>query len=237
MSRFMKVMGLCLVAAFVMSAMAAGTASAAKPEFLFQGSKPDFSSKSGAGKLETSSGETVSCTADTDRGEVEGASGSKKVTDVLISFTGCTSKILTITYKCQTAGANPEEIKTTDLEGELGYIKKAAPVEVGLLLKPKGTNLFAEFECVHNTEKIIIKVKGSIIGKITPINKLVDPGEHATLTYEKGAKTGEPEITKFEGGAKDELLTETTISKKFLESSIAGSKDEIFFLESIEICA
>ena len=237
MKSMMKVIGLCLVAASVTSAMAAATSSAAKPDFLFAGSKPDFSSKSGPGKLETSAGETVSCTSDTDLGKVEGVTGSKKVTDVLISFKGCTSKILTITYKCKSTGANEEEIRTNDLEGELGYIKAAAPIEVGLLLKPIGGGNFVEFECVHSTEKITIRVKGSIIGRITPINKLVDPSEHSLLEYEKGAKTGEPEITKFEGLAANKLETESTVSKKFNESSISGSKDEIFFLESIEISA
>ena len=45
------IMGLCLVAAFAVSAVAAATASATKPEFRFSGTATAFSSKSGPGTL------------------------------------------------------------------------------------------------------------------------------------------------------------------------------------------
>jgi hypothetical protein len=219
-----KIMGLCLAAAFVMSAVPAGSAMAAAPEFLFTSSSVTFTSK--AGKLETSSGEEVNCTSSSGAGEFEGTSPSKKITKVTVSYHGCTSKILTNTYKCKTAGANEEEIKTRELEGTIGYINKnTTPREIGLLFQPKGGGNFAEFECVHSKETVTIRVKGSIIGKITPVNTLVDlfAGGSALIDMSKGANKGEPSVNKFEGAAEDELLTESTISKKFEKSAIEDS--------------
>jgi hypothetical protein len=126
-SRFMKIMGLCLVAAFLTSAVAAATAFAEeKPTFLFKGHPARaFSSKQvGEGTLETTSGETVKCTGGTNTGEFE---NEKRAKDILIAFTGCTAKVLTTTYECQSflPGSNKEEIKTFDLLARLGYTNKA----------------------------------------------------------------------------------------------------------------
>ncbi len=234
--KLIKIMGLCLVAAFVMSAVTSAVASAAEPEFRFEGSKK-FSYTSQAGKLETSNGEEVNCKTTSGTGEIEGTSGSKKVTEVKIAFHGCTSTILAKTYKCKSTGAAEEEIKTNTLEGELGYVNKTTtPREVGLLLKPVGGGNFATFECVRGEEAIKITVKGSIIGRVPTINILIDIFSFALLDYEKGTNKGEPKVTKFEGGAENELLTESTISKKFLKSAISGSI-LIFGFESYEIKA
>ena len=173
-----KIMGLCLVAAFLMSAVAVATASATKPEFRFSGAAKGFSSKSGAGVLvqkasatSEENGSKVECTSDTDNGEIEGASGTDKVTNVLVLFSGCKATVLAKEYTCTTSGQLPGVIKTNQLEGQLGYINESKK-EVGLVLKPKPpAELFAEFECTRNAEKLTIKVRGEIIGKITPVNK------------------------------------------------------------------
>jgi len=235
--------GLCLASAFLMTAVAVDTASATTPEFIFGAGSKAFSSKSGAGKLEDKAGATVSCTSDTDSGEIEGGSGSKKVTDVLVAFKGCRSKVLTKEYTCTSTGANIEEIRTTDLEGVLGYINsKTTPREVGLLLNPiVAGGPFAEFECTTvkaPPETIKIKVKGSIIGKIEPVNTLVDLGESLLLKYKKGTNKGEPGVKVFEGGTEKKLETSVSnLSSGAFEESGLETTDEIFPLISILIRA
>ena len=238
MTRFTKIMGLCLVAVFVMSAVAVATASAAEPEFVFSGSKAFSTKSTEKGKLETSIGEEVKCTEESGTGEIEGTSGSKKVTKDFTFFKGCTTEILAKVYNCQSASRATGEIATNELEGELGYINKTNK-EVGLLLKPKSpATLFAEFECVNGANKTKIKVKGSIIGRIptTSINSLIDITSYLLLDYGKGAAKGEPEIKSFEGLSEDHLLTESTASKAFNNFSIEASI-RFYFSVSITIKA
>ena len=244
-----KIMGLCLVAAFAVSAVAVATASATKPEFRFSGTKRAFSSKSGAGTLYASNGAEVKCTLDTDDGEIGGASGTDLVTNVLVSFTKCTLTLLGKTGECKTVGANKEEVRTNILEGQLGYIKKTAPVEVGLVLKPKSPNtVFATLECVNGSVTRTIEVKGEIVGKIAPINKLIAPGkgegeEAFTLTYKVKGKT-KPENTEQVPNALEVLgtpltgllLTSNENGGTFANAGLETT-DEIFPLESVEISA
>jgi len=241
MKSMMKVMGLCFVAAFVMSAVAAATASASAttPEFRFAAGNKEFSSTGTIGKLETSAGELVECKEETDRGEIEGASPSHRIRDLLISYKGCTSTILTKTYKCQSSKANSEEIKTFNLLARLGWISKPK-TEVGILFNPEAgvsgnpNNLFAEFACVKGEETISIKVRGSVIAKITPVNTLINLGGSFLVAFTKGAGKGEPGIKSFEGLVINKLETETTTSKKFIESSAEGEAN-FFPLVSTEI--
>jgi hypothetical protein len=248
-----KIMGLCLVAAFLVSAVAVATASATKPEFRFSGTKTAFSSTSGAGTLVQENGTTeengskVECTKDYDTGEIEGASGTDKVTNVLVLFTGCTSEVLGTTYNCGTSSAASGEIKTNALEGQLGYINESAKT-VGLVLKPKSpATLFALFECESAAKaKLSIKVRGEVIGKITPVNTLVGPGEattHFKLSYEQNAMhkwKQEPNELKVLGTQLTGLLLEASISKvnsgAFTFAAISTT-DEVFPLQSTEISA
>lgn len=245
----MKIMGLCLAAAFLVSAVAVASASAVGPVFLFSGTAKGFSSKSGAGTLvqknptSEANGSEVKCTSDTDTGEIEGATDTDKVTNVLVVFSGCTSTVLTETYTCTTSGQAAGVIKTNQLEGQLGYISESEKT-VGLVLKPKSpATLFAEFECEKAGHKISIKVKGEIIGKITPVNELVSAGGHFTLKYKYNATkkwVQEPNELKVLGETKTGLLLESSISNvgegKFSLSGIETT-DEIFVLQSTEIMA
>jgi hypothetical protein len=248
----MKVMGLCLVAAFAMSAVAAATASATKPEFRFSGTKTQFSSKSGATTFtqkvsgtSEENGATFKCEKGVDTGEVEGASGTDKATNIVILLLDCSSTVVAKTFTCTTPGQEAGVIKTSVLEGQLGYISESAKT-VGLVLKPKSpATLFAEFECTKGTEKIAVKVRGELIGKVTPVNELISPGGHFTQTYTANATkkwVQEPNELKVLGELKTGLLPESSISiigttkGEFLFSALT-STDEVFPLQSTEIAA
>lgn len=250
--RSIKIMGLCLVAVFVMSAVAVATASAATPTFLFGtggGGKPQFSSVSGPGKLVAKVGaegkSTVECTSDKDTGEI--IPGTDRVRNVLVIYKGCTAVFEGSSAKipCSSTGQQSKEIKTNQLEGDLGYVKSTAPVEVGLVLKPQApAELFAEFECEEGAIKNKIRVKGEIIGKIEPINILVGPTETTkffTLTYTKGANAWEQGLTSLEvlGKKETELLLLTKIGGEAAEFQFSGleTTDEVFPLESVTISA
>jgi hypothetical protein len=245
-----KIMGLCLVAAFAMSALATASASAVGPVFLFSGSKKEFSSKSGKGELvqkasatSEENGSVVKCESDTDLGEIEGATDTDKVTNVLVVFAGCTATVLAKTFTCTTTGQASGVIKTNQLEGQLGYINESEKT-VGLVLKPKSpATLFAEFNCTRTGETISIKVKGEIIGEITPVNKLVEPGGSFILGYTPNATKKwlqVPNELKVLGELKTGLLLEASVSLvasgAFLFSGIKTT-DEVFPLQSTEIMA
>jgi hypothetical protein len=241
----MKIMGLCLVAAFLVSAVAVATASAAKPEFRFSNeeSKKAFSSRSGAGILFAPTGGEIKCTSDTDLGEIEGASGTDKVNNVVVIFTGCTFKILGETWKCKTAGApNAEEVRTNALEGQLGYINKPAKT-VGLVLKPKAPNtVFATLECKTKagTTTRKVEIKDEIIGAITPVNDLIEPGEHFTLTYkvENANKTVQvPNALEVLGTLFTGLLLQSNENGGAFANTGLETVDEIYPLQSTEISA
>jgi hypothetical protein len=243
--KYFKSLGLCLVAVFALGAVTAATASAITPPmFSWSSGSTKFSSKGGAGTLETEKKETVSCTAETDEGEVEGPSPSSKIRKVKISYTGCRSSILN--EKCKSTGANEEEIKTFELEGRTGWINRAK-TEPGILFSPETgnagnpNNLFAEFKCSTNT----IRVKGSIIGSVPGelFGRLIGPPSDETafknflkIDFKKGTKAGEPAVKKFEGATEeDKIRTETPLTGgAFIESSAEGSV-EVFPLISLEL--
>jgi hypothetical protein len=249
--RYFKMVGLCLAAVFVMSAVVVASASAEGALFLFpnaaNGSAQDFSSKTGAGTLVQKNGAEVKCLSATNTGVA--IAHSDKAQKVLIVFQECTTKLLGETKKCTTPGQPSGVIKTNQLSGNLGLLNKTGEAEkVGLVLKAEeATGLFAEFEC---TALVKVKVRGreissteraGIIAEVLPasVEKLIDPKEAGFLVYKKGT---EPWEQKFQ------TLTTlgSTVEKLLLESSIDGTPFElaaieenenvsIFFLESVRI--
>lgn len=162
--------------------------------------------------LETASGTVVECKAESSTGKT--VAGTKQITGVVVTFTGCETAIV---GSCKTPGAKAGEIVTNSLEGEIGYIEPKTNHEVGLDLWPasrKGTEeqkkhefkaLFVKFECT-----IFVKneVKGSVIGKLTPVNAAASTT--GTITYTKGTNKGEQlfkKLEKVEGGVEDVLMS------------------------------
>lgn len=169
----MRIVGLCLVAAFALSAIVPGSASAlpeigkcvakaggkytnagcttkGKGSFEWQKviTKKKFTSAGGEGVLEGASGTQISCKTQSAVGEYKGTTSFKEVTNVKATFNGC--ELPLFKAECKTKGAAAGEITTTGLTGKLAYTSGkgtgSPKVNQGLtpLVKKKG---FALFEC------------------------------------------------------------------------------------------
>lgn len=196
-----RLIGLCLVAAFALSAVAAASASA--KEVLYELSKgtfpATFTSTGGKSTLETVAGGltgVVSCTGIKDSGTIgsatEGSGKTAHLGTAKITFTGCTAA--GGLAKCTSVKTGEETIA----EGEI--LVRSAPFHLGLadpgglpaqLLLISGV----EFKCATET----VKVSGSIIGLIKKTNGeppvIGEEVEKASLVFKQ--KKGKQEFTEF----------------------------------------
>ena len=212
-------LGLCCTAVLALTATAAASASAALPEFV--PFPMPFMAKSGATTLETVKKATIRCVSDTATGEVTGP----KTGAVTITLSGC--ELVTLGLVCNTAGLPPGEIVTTSLLMTLGYINEPKK-EAGIDLSTATGGPLVEFVC----GPLRVLVDGSVIGKVTPVNKLITPPGHFTLKFTQSA--GKQKPTKFEGGPTDVLST--SFGGPFAESGL-GSTDTITFPAPMMIAA
>lgn len=217
--RHVRLVGLCLIAAFVVSALAAATSSAALPEWgkcvklpaeingkvktkgkyadancteklapatgeyeflkgtsgLVGGTEFTNTATSAKVSLETSFGISVNCTGQTARGEL---SGTKEVSQVSVTFTGCEASLCS--FPCENTFAEDEgeegnfhyrkgEIVTFGLKGRLVYISGAGTPDpsVGLQLEPEEKKgWFAFFGCGPGKAHPLPAIK-SIVGRKT----------------------------------------------------------------------
>jgi len=142
----LKVLGLTIMAVFMLSAMASASAWAvALPEFSVQ---TNFTGKSGAGKL-VAVGIEIKCTA----GSNTGTATSKTAGNVTLTFTGCTLG----TKKCSTAG----DVAGTVLIASTYTLVRLASGKAGIDIKTTEKSI----ECEGST----IKVKGEVLGELTPV--------------------------------------------------------------------
>jgi hypothetical protein len=246
----LSIAGVCLAVTLAMSAAATATAAASNPLFVLPGggAKPAFSSLSGKTKLVVKSGAEVKCESARDTGEV--VPGTQRAKNISILFKECATKISGETVKCTSSGQSSGTVKTFQLEGQLGYINESEK-KVGLVLKAEvnatanPNTLFAEFSCsvakvkIRGKERGVSGEKGGIIGEVTPVNKLVDPGSHILGSFAQ--VTGElwrqsPTALTVLGTTTTELLLETAIAGGGFELSGLAAEDEIFALESVEVC-
>jgi hypothetical protein len=179
-----------LLAAFAMPASVA--AQFPLPEW--KGPFPKaFTATSGPSLFEATRRAQVTCKADTASGEVTGPlAGSARIT-----FTGCEPFAGDELFKCENAGAPLGEVRTEPLTTTLGYIVKAS-AEVWLELSPKKGSIWPIFECETPEGRPIVTLRGSVIGKLTPVNKKVKPPAKFTLKFAQ--KRGKQKPDKFEGG-------------------------------------
>jgi hypothetical protein len=213
-----RTVALCLGATVAASAFGASSA-AALPEFTGPFPKA-FTSTSKTSVLETVGKTKVKCLADTNVGEITAPMNGH----VTIRFTGCETK----GFPCTSPGAAAGEIVTFPLIATLGYVNRETK-EVGLDLANPAGAFVAEFQCVN----ILAAVKGSVIGKITPVNKLVKPPSRFAVKFAQ--KGGKQAIVKFAGGPLD--ILETSLNGGPFEPSGLASNDMLSFGAPVEIKA
>jgi hypothetical protein len=207
----LKTVALCLIFALAISAAAASSASAL-PEWSGPFPKP-FNSKSGATLLETVGGTKVKCKSDVNVGEITGANSGF----VQVFFKGCE----THKFPCASPGAASGEIKTLPLTTTLGYISRV-PKVVGLDLANPAGAIVTEFQCVN----ILAVIRGSVIGRITPVNKAVKPGGHFVVKFTQSKGAQNP--SSFAGMPVD--ILETSLNKGPFEPTGLMSTDALAFL-------
>jgi hypothetical protein len=175
---------LCLFAVGALSAAGAAPA-LALPEFTGPFPKA-FTSTSKTTVMETAgTKKVVKCTADTNVGEITGPTSGL----LTIRFTGCTQG----TIPCNSSGAAAGEIVTLGLVARLGYINRELK-EVGVELSNPAGALITEFACGAASSFVL---RGGVIGKITPVNKLVKPPARFNLKFTQ--KAGLQVIKNFAG--------------------------------------
>jgi hypothetical protein len=221
-----RVVGLCLATVVAFSVIAVSAASAALPEFL--GTFPtNFTSHSGEAVLKAATSK-VKCVSTSNTGQITGA----KTGTVLVTFSGCK---LSGTFPCKSPGAGAEEIMTFSLDMTLGYISSATE-DVGVDFKGLGgaeKNLLAEFECNDEGTLIPAKIKGSVIGLITPLGASTLT---FTLNFAENETTKKQAVEKLEGSAKDTL--EVSLNKGVFEEGVEKTEDTILTEKDLKIdCA
>ncbi|HZL16113.1 MAG TPA: hypothetical protein VFG23_00080 [Polyangia bacterium] len=195
-STFRKTL-ICLVAVFALSAVTASASFAlTKYEFLKGGaglSPKEFTGKQGGNSVLRATGLEVICTEGSSTGKF--ATNTSKVEKVIVKFHGCTSNA----GKCEVHSKNvpvngdrdgdSDEIVTSQINGTLGATTTGTS-KVGLDLEPTGSTTFTELEFVGKECPSLAKIKGSVIGEISPVNSgAIGTGQVVkhTLKFEENA--------------------------------------------------
>jgi hypothetical protein len=175
--------------------------------------KQTLSGTAGETTLTTVGHTTIKCLTATISGEYTGP----KTATVNIVFHSCTNSAAA---QCQSEPTSKGEIKTLPLEAELGFIKNLVKegktsIVVGMDLKAQSP--FSDliiFDCGGLAESI--RVDGSVIGRVKPINKMSTTSSVLFTTTSSGKQLPE----KFQGEPNDTL---TTTFMSGLESSSGAS--------------
>jgi hypothetical protein len=125
--------------------------------------------------------------------------GAKTVTGVVYTLTGCELSAA----KCTTAGQAEGTIVTSALKGELGVIKKGETTlhnKIGDSLTLVTGEKWAEFSCATTPTATTVSIKGGFIQPISSINSM-----KTTLTPKIVESKGKQKPTKFEVGAVNQL--------------------------------
>jgi hypothetical protein len=151
----------------------------------------------------------VECEGIFDQGEFSTKS-AKEVRNIHTTFTGCKA----LGVPCTNTGV-AGTVETNLLKGTVGYIKKAAPKEVGVSIMPQSGKEFAKFTCgaeiqiqvgeAVEKEGPAYPTKGggdSVIGVVTPLNEMVSSFKQAFTANEE---TSENIPSKLEGKPLDVL--------------------------------
>jgi hypothetical protein len=222
-----RITGACLVAALVIGAAGATTASAFAPNWGANWPKTRLKKPVFISSTTTITTETlviVYCKDDFDNGQLysDHAIGGAKFV-----FSKCESAKAT-GILCNSKGAEPGEVVTEPVMATLGWINKAKG-EVGLQLKPeKAGGLLAKFECGKASKR---EIRGSAIAPITPVNTPVAPTEAFTSAFAQSE--GKQTVASFEG--EPAVSLETSVNKAAFEKAGIESTEEIKPDETLEI--
>lgn len=214
-----RVIGLALAATLSVAAVTAGSALAALPEFSGPFSKP-FTSSSKSALFETVGGKKLKCTSVANSGEIT----SPNTGTITITFSGCKLGKL----QCNTPGAAPGTIVTSLLQVAIHYINQAKKIVGADLFEPGGSPIMS-YACGPAIRGIVI---GSVIGRLTPINKLVIPSAVFKLVFQQ--TLGNQKYPNLEGGPID--ILETSYGGPFEATGLA-SVDSILFAEPVTLFA
>jgi hypothetical protein len=118
----------------------AGEGTKAKYEWLPGEAKRKFTTKGGAGKLETVGGKTVTCESESSTGEFSATNTKQETTAV--RFKGCKAT----GFPCTTEGLKEGELETRELVGEVG-IESGTKTDLELRPGPNAKGLFIAFVC------------------------------------------------------------------------------------------
>jgi hypothetical protein len=228
-----RIMGLCLVGVFAISAAASASASAELPEFVPENGQFEkrFTSKSTEAYIEASGERVVICRGSENAGTLH----LPKLLSVHVRFFGCVSPGLGAT--CQNAG-EPGVIVTKQLKGTVGYINKLTK-EVGLSLTPPvAGGALTQFKCAGVTVKVgegkLIeggKEGGdSVIGKLGPTNL-----SRTKYGVEFHCMGGRQEVESLELGLRDVL--EAKVGNGPWEEACLNYPDRLLFPEPVTLAA
>jgi hypothetical protein len=211
--RKLAIIGTLIGGLAALSAIGASMATAALPEF--SNTTATFTSSSGSGTLTSKSDNTITCTADTDKGKVTGA----KTVEVTVDFTGCT--VFGIANG-NSLGDAAGTILTT-ATGELCYLNKTEK-KVGLLLTPTG-------ELHLEAAGALAEVTGKLIGELKPVNT---SSVHGELVL-KAKAAGEQGILNCEDGQDEHL--EISLNEGIFEDASEATTDKVTYSAAEELRA
>jgi hypothetical protein len=228
--RRITITGICLVAAFALTALAAASASAALPE-IYECHKQTGGKYTEKKCTKEASGKTAGKYELGPWGSLSGAKKGKEIkgtskaaalhaggTEIKCKSSTSTAYLtgpktegeVNVAFKgCEALGhpcnsitpkGKSGEIKTKELQGKLGFLEGKSP-EVGIDVSPASGKFLAEFECAG----LIVEVEGSAIGTVTPTNTWTKTSDQ---TFEENGKE-EQKDQQLEGESPDHL--ETTI--------------------------
>lgn len=234
-----RIIGLCLVASFAISAMAVATASAAAPEYgrcvkvaggkyytsacdkekagdlKYEwepgvGAANGWESTGGAGKLETKAGKTVTCETENATGTfVKGGNNKDESVPKGVNFTGCSSS----SFTCTTTGDKTGELTTVALDGEVNW-EDAAKHAVDLVLFPASGTHFINFKCVELEIEVAKKGAGILVklkdDKMTKVEKLI---------YKATKGVQKPDVWHKGEASEEKAYLESNFSKTGFEQS------------------
>jgi hypothetical protein len=153
--RLLKMVSAAFIATGALVAVAASTATATELGIL-PGAGNTFTGESKTGTLETLVGSKIECKTDTTSGKLI----SDTHGEATVAFKGCKA----IGFAANGLGEPKEQIITPVLLLTC-YIKKAAPIEIGILVALDNA-LHIEVPSLAT----LLSVTGSAVGKITPVN-------------------------------------------------------------------